>query len=183
MQNLKTLLFFAFITLLATQAQAQNLLVNGNFTQGANAWNVWAANGAEASVQPSDAYAKFGLADNFIGTNFLALDEEVGIRQTVATEAERTYLVQFAFSHRPDAGDQELIIEVDDRPVFHQKVPQSDRSGHFRYRHFTFTAQDAETEVNIYVVPVGENKGKGVLLSDIELAEEGTVELKLDYEY
>lgn len=183
MQNLKNFLFFAFITLISTQTQAQNLLVNGNFTQGAEAWAVWAANDAKASVQPSNAYAEFGLADNFIGTNFLALDEEVGIRQTVATTAERTYLVQFAFSHRPNAGDQDLIIEVDGRPAFHQKIADSDRNGHFRYRSFTFTAGDAKTEINIYSVPIGEKKGKGILLSDIQLGAEGTVELKLDYDY
>lgn len=183
MQNFKILGLFTFLLIASISANAQNLLVNGSFTQGAEAWTVWTASGAEASVQPSNAYADFGLADNFIGTNFLALGEEVGIRQSIATEAQRTYVIQFAFSHRPNAGDQELIIEVDGRPVFHQKVANSERNGRFRYRHFTFTAQDESTEIKLYSVPIEANKGKGILLSNIEVAEEGTVEIKLDYEY
>jgi hypothetical protein len=177
--TLSLFLAFAF----AAQAQNNNLIQNGNFKKGLSHWKMSTDTERTFSLQVSSDYAAYGLTDNHVGMNFVHLNSQVAMEQTVATAVGEFYVLGFGYSHLPSAGDKQIIVTIDGKPTYTYTVKQDTNPGRFQHKHFTFKAQAANTNIRIYVVSLSGKEDKGILLSDVICDVESEVDLKLFYAY
>jgi hypothetical protein len=167
----------------AAQAQNNNLIQNGSFKQGLSNWKMSTDNQKVLSMQVSSDYAAFGLTDNYVGMNFVHLNSQVAIEQTVATTVGESYVFGFGYSHLPNVGDKQIIVNIDGKPTYTYTIKQNEKQGRFQHKHFAFKAQGANTNIRIYVVSISGKEEKGILLSDVICDVESEVDLKLFYAY
>ena len=156
----------------ATTMWAQdNLVENGQFTNGTTGWDILLTDKDQpikAHIEHGASYKEYGLADNFVGTNFVELDAKSAIQQTLTTEPGKRYKLMFAYSHRPDAGQKQLIVIADGAVVHTKTVQSSQKTGTFTYKEVQFTASAPETKIGFYAVAIlGGSEEKGILLTDI----------------
>ena len=161
---------------------AQNLLQNGKFEQAATGWEAISSQ-ANPIIEHSKSYQDYGLADNFVGTNFVELDAVSAIQQTITTKKDEKYTLVFSYSHRPNAGDKELIVLVNGKPVYTEKIANTPDAGSFRYKHTVFTANGEKATIGFYVVSLNGDESKGVLLTNVLAGIENETDLNLYYSY
>lgn len=179
----KILLSLSLFLVLAFSAQAQNIVKNGNFKSGLSNWKISNDNQKGIKVGVSADYASYGLSDSYVGMSFVHLNSQAGLEQSLATMVGEDYVLGFGFSHLPLVGDKQIIVNVDGKPVYTYTIKQSEVRGFFQHKSFTFKAQKAETNVRIYIVSLGGDESKGILLSDIICEVEAAADLKLYYSY
>jgi hypothetical protein len=179
---LKELILISSVILFSTSLFAQeNMIKNGQFVDGTENWQVL-LNDKEtpikAHIEHGESYKKYGLADNFIGTNFVELDEKSAIQQTVLTRKGNNYTLIFAYAHRPDAGTKQLIVTAGGKAIYTTTIKNADDQGRFIYKHVTFTATDKETKLGFYSVSIlGGAEDKGILLTDLLCSPTSEVDL------
>ncbi len=169
-------------------AQNKNLVKNGQFVTGTDGWEILLDDKnapIKAHIEQGTSYKEYGLADNYIGTNFVELDEKSAIQQKINTRQGTEYLLTFAFAHRPDAGVKQLILTIDGKAVFTTTVSNSDDTGSFAYKKIMFKAKNSSTKIAFYTVSLGGSPEKGVLLTDIhcEKLKEGDWDKYSDMKY
>jgi len=181
---LRTLTFAAglfFMTATSLFAQ-DNLIKNGQFTEGTEDWKVLLNNENEpikAHIEHGESYKEYGLADNFIGTNFVELDEKSAIQQVIPTQKGANYTLVFAYAHRPDAGTKQLIVTAGGKAVYTTTIKNSDAEGAFVYKSANFIATQNETKIGFYSVSIlGGAEDKGILLTDVLCNKSSEVDLK-----
>jgi len=174
-----------FFSALAVSSYAQNLIKNSNFSKGVEDWSIFLVNGGAAPrmIEVSADYKKYGLADNQAGLHFAELDAQSAIQQTITTQEGKDYLLGFGYATRPNAGDKQLIVEVNGKAVFTQTFKNNPDAGKFTHKHFSFTADAATSKIAIYVVSLSGKDDEGLLISDILCNLESEVDLKLFYTY
>lgn len=164
-----------------------NLLQNGNFSKGTESWEVFLTDPKAPIkahiIERGDSYEKYGLADNYVGTNFVELDSKSAISQKTATKAGEPHVLVFAYAHRPEAGDKQLIVEINGKAIWTKTVKNTSEAGTFTYKIIKFVPDSNNTSVALYAVSLGGDGEKGVLVTDVLINEEPTVDLKLFYEY
>jgi hypothetical protein len=162
-------LFFFFITL-SLFAQ-DNLIKNGQFINGTTNWEVSLLNKDEpikAHIEHSNVYKEYGLADNFVGTNFVELDQKSSIHQIIPTRKGEMYTLVFAYAPRPNAGSKQLIVKAGQKIIYTTTLDNSDDKGSFIYKKITFKATENYTKVGFHAVSIlSDADEKGVLLTDI----------------
>lgn len=162
------LLSFFFIS---TSIFGQNLIKNGFFKEGIQHWEVLLSNKENPIkahiIEHSNDYNTYGLADNYINTNFIELDSESSLQQKVALNLSENYLLSFAYSHRPNSGDKQLIILIDDKVVFTKKIKNEEKPGKFQYEEVSFIALNSSSKISFYAVSLSGADDQGVLLTDI----------------
>ncbi|MGH1334774.1 MAG: DUF642 domain-containing protein [Aureispira sp.] len=176
----KRLFLPIFILLQAWTLSAQdNLIKNGQFTEGTQYWEVLLVNKdnpIKAHIEHGDSYKEYGLADNFIGTNFVELDQESALQQNITTVPGKRYKLMFAYAHRPEAGKKQFIVMAAGRVVFTKTLDNGALEGHFSYKEIEFTAKSAQTKIGFHAATIaGSPDDKGVLLTDV-LCKEITTE-------
>lgn len=148
-----------------------NLIKNGQFVDGTEHWEVLLNDKNEpikAHIERSESYKEYGLADNFVGTNFVELDEKSAIQQTVKTTSGENYTLMFAYAHRPNAGTKQLIVMAGGKAIFTTTINNSEDAGQFVYKHANFQATSSETKLSFYSVSIlGGAEDKGILLTDV----------------
>ena len=179
----KILLSLSLFLALGFSAQAQNIVKNGSFKSGLANWKISTDNQKEIKLGVSTDYASYGLSDSHIGMSFVHLNSQAGLEQPLVTTVGEDYVVGFGFSHLPSAGDKQIIVNVDGKPVYTYTLKQNEARGFFQHKSFSFRAQKAETNVRIYIVSLGGDEKKGILLSDIICDVEAAADLKLYYSY
>jgi len=169
---LKSLFFsilFSFFTL-SLFAQT-NLIKNGQFVDGTNNWEVLLLDKNEpikAHIEHSNVYKEYGLADNFVGTNFVELDQKSAIQQVIPTRKGEQYTVVFAYAPRPNAGTKQLIVTAGKKVIYTTTLDNSDDKGIFIYKKVNFTATEDYTKLGFHAVSILSNADdKGILLTDI----------------
>lgn len=150
--------------------QETNLVVNGQFLNGTNAWEVLlddANQSIKAHIEKGNSYKEYGLADNFIGTNFVELDEQSAIQQKIKTTPGKAHILSFAYAHRPDAGTKQLIVAINGKAVYTTTVKNTSETGVFTYKDISFTPSETTTKIAFYSVSLSGAADKGILLTDI----------------
>ncbi len=160
-----------------------NLVKNGQFTEGTSYWEVLLVNKdnpIKAHIEHATSYKDYGLADNFIGTNFVELDQQSAVQQFVITEPGKRYKLMFAYAHRPDAGKKQLIVMAGGQVVFTKTLDNQNAKASFSYKEVEFTAPSDRTKIGFHAVSIlGGAEDKGILLTDVyckQLSEE-TIDL------
>lgn len=188
----KFLCVIMFVTLINAFGFAQknampNLLQNGNFAKGTENWSIYLSDPTQPIkakiIEQSGAYNIYGLADNYIGTNFVELDAKSAIQQKAAINKDEPHVLIFAYAHRPDAGDKQLIVEINHKPVWTKTIKNSSENGKFSYKIIKFTPTQDEVLISFYAVSLNGDEEKGVLITDVLMNEEPAVNLDLFYEY
>ena len=179
----KKLIFAGSFILLTTILAAQdNLVKNGQFVDGTKHWEVLLNDSKEpikAHIEHGSSYKEYGLADNFVGTNFVELDQKSAIQQAIPTRKGESYTLIFAYAHRPGAGSKQLIVKAGGKAIYTTTVKNSDAEGSFIYKNITFTATDKETKIGFYSVSIlGGAEDKGILLTDVLCNISSEVDLK-----
>ena len=169
---LKSLLFSILFSSLTITLFAQiNLIKNGQFIDGTNNWEVLLLNKNEpikAHIEHSNTYKEYGLADNFVGTNFIELDQKSAIQQVIPTRKEEMYTVIFAYAPRPNAGTKQLIVTAGKKVIYTTTLDNSDDKGVFIYKKISFSATENYTKIGFHSVSIlSEVDDKGILLTDI----------------
>lgn len=169
---MKYLLLLVALCWASTGLFAQNNLIkNGQFTNGTEGWSVLLTNKDQpikAQIEHGDSYKDYGLADNFIGTNFVELDAQSAIQQTIVTEPKQRYKLTYAYAPRPNAGKNQLIVMADGKVIHTKTVQSTSEAGKFMYKEVEFTATSAATKVGFYAVSIADGtEGRGVLITDI----------------
>jgi hypothetical protein len=169
---IKQLFFITFILLQTWALSAQdNLLKNGQFTEGTQYWEVLLVNKdnpIKAHIEHANSYKEYGLADNFIGTNFVELDEQSAVQQFIITEPGKRYRLMFAYAHRPDAGKQQLIVMAGGQVAFTKTLKNNEAEGSFVYKEVVFTAPSDRTKIGFHAVSIMDGaKDKGILITDV----------------
>ncbi|MFT5647768.1 MAG: hypothetical protein ACI976_002462 [Aureispira sp.] len=169
---LKSLFFsilFSFCTL-SLFAQT-NLIKNGQFIDGTDKWKVLLLNKNEpikAHIEHSNVYKEYGLADNFVGTNFIELDQKSAIQQVISTKEGEMYTLVFAYAPRPSAGTKQLIVTAGKKIVYTATLDNSDNKGNFVYKKVSFAATGDYTKIGFHAVSIlSDADDKGILLTDI----------------
>lgn len=191
MLRIYLLSLFLFVAQASLFAQAQevspNLLENGNFATGTTGWDIFLTDPnvpiKAQVIERGESYKKYGLADNYVGTNFVELDANSAIKQKATTDANEPHILVFAYAHRPNAGDKQLIVEVNGEAIWTKTVKNSAENGEFTYKVIKLNSVEEETAVTFYTVSLSGDDDKGILLTDVLLNEEPAVDLKLFYEY
>ena len=175
-------LAIASILFLSQSLFAQdNLITNGQFIKGTAGWQVLlndANQPIKAHTEQSASYQEYGLADNFIGVNFVELDEKSAIQQKIKTTKGDVHMLSFAYAHRPGAGKKQLIVAVNGKAVYTKTVNNSDDTRTFQYKSVLFEATNSETRIAFYTVSLGCDEDKGVLLTDIKCHEPNETDLE-----
>lgn len=181
---MKQLFLSSFILLQVWTLSAQdNLIKNGQFTEGTQHWEVLLVNKdrpIKAYIEHGSSYKEYGLADNFVGTNFVELDQESALQQYITTTPGATYKLVFAYAHRPDAGKKQLIVMAAGGVVFTKTLDNGTSKAKFSYKEVEFTAKENRTKIGFYAVAIsGSPKDKGILITDIfcEKAPENAIDL------
>ena len=187
---LSTLLFVAFICSLGFSQKKNNmpnLLENGNFAKGTEGWSIYLSEPnvpiKAKIIEQSGAYNLYGLADNYIGTNFVELDSKSAIQQKSTVNKGEPHVLVFAYAHRPNAGDKQLIVQIDGKAVWTKTIKNEVGNGKFTYKVIKFVPSNDNTLVSFYAVSLNGDEDKGILLTDVLLNEEPVVDLDLFYEY
>lgn len=183
MFQIKHYLFICCCVLMSTSSWAQkNLIANGQFVEGTKNWNVLLTDKdhpIKAHIEHGSSYKEYGLADNFIGTNFVELDEKSAIQQVVKTQKGELYTLVFAYAHRPEAGTKQLIVTVDGKAVYTKTIANTAKAGAFMYQYISFQAPSDETKIGFYSASIlGGAEDKGILLTDILCNVASEVDLK-----
>ncbi|MCP4437342.1 MAG: hypothetical protein GY810_00045 [Aureispira sp.] len=176
---------FLAITLFAflfnSNIGAQNLLINGKFATNTEGWSVLLAdkeNPIKAQIiERADSYKEYGLADNYIGTNFVEIDAQSGIQQTVDVKTGETYILAFATAHRPDVGNKQFIIQINGDVVHTKTFKNDSKAGNFSYRYVEYTAKSDQAKIAFRVVSLSGADDQGVLLTDILFSHSDEVDL------
>jgi len=166
-ESLTILLFFFFALTLNAQ---DNLIKNGQFVKGTDNWEVLlndANKPIKAHIEQSTEYKAYGLADNYVGTNFVELDEQSAIQQKVETSKDRVYELSFAVAHRPEAGNKQLIVAINGKAIHTQTIKNKKEAGNFIYKTVRFMAKGNETKLAFYSASLDGAADKGILLTDI----------------
>ncbi|BDS09727.1 DUF642 domain-containing protein [Aureispira anguillae] len=160
--------FLFFVTSLVAQ---DNLIKNGHFAEGTKNWNVLLLDKSQpikAHIEHADSYKEYGLADNFVGTNFVELDQKSAIEQTILTRKGESYTLLFAYAHRPNAGTKQLIVTAGNRAIYTKTIKNTEAAGNFTYKHVTFIATENETKIGFHSVSIlGGAEDMGILLTDV----------------
>ena len=169
---LKSLFFsvlFSFLTI--TLFAQDNLIKNGQFVDGTNNWSVLLLDKNEpikAHIEHSNVYKEYGLADNFVGTNFVELDQKSAIQQVIPTKKGEVYILFFAYAPRPNAGTKQLIVTAGKKAVYTTTLNNSDDKGVFTYKKVSFVATSDYTKIGFHAVSIlSDADDKGILLTDI----------------
>lgn len=171
----------ALLSLLSSSSFAQNLLKNGDFEKGVEDWSIFFAKEGVAprSIEISRDYARYGLADNYAGLSFVELDAQSAIQQTIITQPEKEYILAFGYSHRPNAGDKQLIVQINGKTIHTHTIKSSQEAGKFLHKHTSFKAESTESRIVIYAVSLSGDDSKGILLSDVFCNLETEIDLQL----
>jgi hypothetical protein len=169
---LKSLLFSILLSFLTINLFAQNNLIkNGQFIDGTNNWEVLLLNKDEpikAHIEHSNVYKEYGLADNFVGTNFVELDQKSTIQQVIPTRKGDMYTLIFAYAPRPNAGTKQLIVTAGQKVIYTATLNNSDDKGTFVYKTVSFAATENFTKIGFHAVSIlSDADDKGILLTDI----------------
>lgn len=177
-------LLFA-VGLFSAPVSAQNLLKNGKFDQKLYGWEVLRSSEvAGTAIEHSNAYLQYGLADNYAGLYFVELDATSAIQQSVSVEKGQKYALAFGYSHRPDAGDKQLLVLANGKPVYSEKIENRSEPGKFAHKNVLFAADQSGTvTVAFYVISLSGKDNEGILLTDVFMAKDGEVDLHLYYNY
>jgi hypothetical protein len=183
-------LFFGVSTKLP-QLFAQNLVQNGAFQQGLEGWKVLTAQPdaqftARYVPRGSKATQEYGLKDNQVETNFVALNGQSSIEQSIATEVGKRYTLVFAVALPSQAKNQQMIVSLNGQPKWTRTLSSNGEKGSFQHYYFHFEATSPQTVLSFYATPIGgeaTSSNEGLLLSDIICNLEEEVELKLNYQY
>jgi hypothetical protein len=177
--------FFLFVfcfNLSAQTGENPNLLNNGNFAEGTDNWKIYLTDPNKPIkaqvIEQSDSYASYGLADNYVGTNFVELDASSAIQQDVETDEGEPYVLVFAYAHRPEAGDKQLIVQINGKAVWTKTIKNSSENGKFTYKVIKFKGED-KANIAFYAVSLNGDEEKGVLISDVLVNKEPEVNLEL----
>lgn len=175
-------MFFASISFLNAQNGSSNLLANGNFSEGTKGWKVFLVDAEKPIkaqvIEQSDSYRAYGLADNYVGTNFVELDASSAIQQNLETKEGESYVLVFAYAHRPGAGDKQFIVQINGNAVWTKTIKNSKENGAFTYKYIKFKGE-AKANVAFYAVSLNGDEEKGILLTDVLVSEEPDVNLKM----
>lgn len=168
----KYLLVLTVLLWISKGLSAQNNLIqNGQFINGTKGWNVLLTDKDQpikAQIEHGDSYKDYGLADNFVGTNFVELDAQSAIQQTLATEPEQRYKLIFAYAPRPDAGKNQLIVMANGKVIHTQTLESSSGTSKFMYKEIAFVAASSKTKLSFYAVSINNSiADKGILITDI----------------
>lgn len=168
----KRLFLASFLLLQSWALSAQtNLIKNGQFTNGTENWEVLLVNKdnpIKAHIEHGSSYKEYGLADNFVGTNFVELDQQSALQQRVATTSGARYKLSFAYAHRPEAGKQQLIVMAAGKVVFTKTLDNGVSEGRFSYKEVEFTATKDLTKISFYTTAIADSpKDRGILLTDV----------------
>jgi hypothetical protein len=167
----KLFFFLSFLASVSLSAQDDNLIANGQFLEGTDSWEVLLNDAREpikAHIEKGNSYKEYGLADNFIGTNFVELDEKSAVQQEIKTAPNKTHVLSFAYAHRPNAGNKQLIVAVDGKAIYTTTVKNETGTGVFMYKSVSFTPKSNDTKIAFYSVSLDGAADKGVLLTDIK---------------
>lgn len=175
-------LFIAFLLVwLTNNIRAQNLIKNGQFNDGVKGWTVLldekAQSPIKAHVIKSNSNKQYGLADTYTKTNFVELDAHSIIKQTVKTKEGETYTLVFGYAHRPNAGDKQLIIAVNGKPIYTKKIANAQDAAKFQYKDLTYIAKTKQTTLEFFAVSLGGDDNMGVLITDIVFNKQEAVDL------
>lgn len=176
-------IFTMLCTSFAGMLWSQNLLQNGKFAQEQNGWTTLRSQETIRAIERSQSYRDYGLSDQFAGLSFVELDAFSAIQQSIATEKGQSYLVAYLYSHRPAAGDKQLIVLANGKPIHTEKIANQSESGRFRSHRLSFTADSDQTVLAFYIVSLSGAEEQGILLTDIYAGKEGEVDLNLYYSY
>jgi hypothetical protein len=180
----KQLIFVAFVLLQTLILQAQdNLIQNGQFTNGTASWEVLLENKdnpIKAHIEHGNSYKEYGLADNFVGTNFVELDQQSAVQQYIETTPGERYTLIFAYAHRPEAGKKQLIVMAANNVVFTKTLDNGMDEAQFSYQEVVFTATSNRTKIGFNAVSIDNSpQDKGILLTDVLCQEVATGALDL----
>jgi len=180
MKNLLSSIFILF--LLTSTTEAQNLIKNNKFNAGVESWEVLLAeknSPIKAQViEHSQDYGSYGLADNYINTSFVELDATSAIQQRINTDNSDNYTLIFAYAHRPNAGDKQLVVTANGTVIYTKTVKNNASVGGFKYKHIYFNASSSRTKLSFYAVSISGPDDQGILLTDISC--EKTAEISIN---
>lgn len=169
--SLYRIISFLLFSGISSLAIAQNLIQDGKFEQGIEHWTVLLSDAdvpiKAQIIEHSSDYGAYGLADNYVNTNFVELDAASAVQQQVATEAGNHYILTFAYAHRPQAGKKQLVVLVDKKVVHTETIDNSDAIGTFKYKTVYFTAKQSGEKVSFYAVSLSGPEDQGILLTDV----------------
>lgn len=178
-KQLVSIIIFTF--LLSSSIGAQNLLKNGKFASDTEGWSVLLANKESPIkaqiIERGDSYKEYGLADNYIGTNFVEIDAQSGIQQTVTVKKGQTYILAFATAHRPNAGDKQFIIQINGEVVHTKTFKNNAKAGNFTYRYTEYTATSDQAKIAFRAVSLSGSETQGILLTDILFSSSDEVDM------
>ena len=180
MKILLSLLFISF--LLTNTAQAQNLIKNNKFNNGVENWEVLLAEESlpikAQVIEHSQDYGSYGLADNYINTSFVELDATSAIQQKIDTDNSDNYTLIFAYAHRPNAGDKQLVVTANGTVIYTETIKNNASIGAFKYTNIYFNAPSGSTKLSFYAVSLSGPDDQGILLTDVSC--EKTAEINID---
>ena len=173
--------------------KGQNLIQNGDFTQGKANWVVWHDASQKAlplQVVPAGQRSgqRYGLRDNHWHFNFVELRSDMALQQRIRTEVGKRYTLVFAVSARPQTPLLQLVVSINGRPWWLRTLgPWSEEPSSFVHYAFSFEAQ-SETTLIGFDSPALVLEGTagplgGVYLTDVHCVPEKEVQLKLNYQY
>lgn len=182
MNNLPILILLIFL-LNTSFLQGQNLIKNSKFNSGVEHWEVLLADKGipikAQVIEHSQFPDLYGLADNYINTNFVELDATSAIQQKINTDKSDNYTLIFAYALRPDAGDKQLVITANGTVIHTETMKNSSSVGTFKYHNIYFNAPDHITKLSFYAVSLSGPDDQGILLTDITC--EKTAEININY--
>lgn len=179
MKNLLSLTFFLLI--LSNNTQAQNLIENSKFNAGVESWEVLLAEKSlpikAQVIEYSQDYGSYGLADNYINTSFVELDATSAIQQKINTNNSENYTLIFAYAHRPNAGDKQLVVTANGTVIHTETIKNNPSIGGFKYQNLYFNASSDITKLSFYAVSISGPDDQGILLTDVSC--EKTAEINI----
>lgn len=180
MKNLPSLIFF--LCLFTYTTQAQNLIKNNKFNAGVENWEVLLADKnlpiKAQVIEHSKDYDLYGLADNYINTSFVELDATSAIQQKINTDNSDSYTLIFAYTHRPNAGDKQLVVTANGTVIHTETVKNNASIGTFKYTNIYFNAPGTVTKLSFYAVSISGPDDQGILLTDVSC--EKTAEININ---
>ncbi|BDS11363.1 DUF642 domain-containing protein [Aureispira anguillae] len=178
----KTILPLCFFVLFLSTVSAQELVHNGNFNAGTNNWQILLEDPnlpiKAQVIEHSKDYHSYGLADSYVNTNFVELDDKSAIQQKILTTKSENYTLVFAYTHRPNAGDKQLVITADSKVIYTKTIKDDGSIGMFKYVNAYFKAPSNMTKLSFYAVSLNGAEDQGVLLTDISCKK--TAEISID---
>lgn len=182
MKTLCPLVIVAILCALSSSIQAQDLIQNGKFNQGVTGWEVLLAEKSlpikAQVIEHSKDYGTYGLADNYVNTSFVELDATSAIQQKIKTSTEENYTLIFAYAHRPNAGDKQLVVTANGEVIHTETIKNTPEVGTFKYINLYFNASSSTTRLSFYAVPLSGPEDQGILLTDVSCEKTAEINLK-----